>query len=89
MAAPGESSLANEPPEPVTVDSPITLGQFVKLAGLASTGGEAKQLVAAGMVRLNGEVDERRGHKLASGDVVEVRGQAREVAVRLPSSARG
>ncbi len=66
-------------PTPIAVDLPITLGQFVKLAGLAATGGDAKRLVVSGLVRVNGEVDRRRGHKLASGDIVEVQGAAAQV----------
>lgn len=66
-------------PRRVKIDLPITLGQFVKLADLAGTGGEAKQLVLAGLVKVNGSVELRRGRKLVSGDVVEVRGAAAEV----------
>lgn len=49
----------------------IRLGQFLKLAGLALEGGEARELLAAGLVRVNGRVEERRGRKLRAGDVVE------------------
>ena len=49
----------------------IRLGQFLKLAGLALEGGEARELLAAGMVRVNGQVETRRGRKLQHGDVVE------------------
>ena len=89
MMAPGGSPPAEQSPERVTVDLPITLGQFVKAAGLASTGGEAKQLVSAGLVRVNGEVEERRGHKLAAGDIVKVRGAARMVAVSQDPGRQG
>ena len=62
-------------PTPIAVDVPITLGQFVKLAGLAETGGDAKVLVVSGLVRVNGQIEKRRGHRLAPGDVVEVGGR--------------
>ncbi len=65
---------------PVAVDLPITVGQFVKVAGLAVTGGEAKQLVTAGLIRVNGQVEKRRGHKLNAGDIVESHGAAAEVS---------
>jgi len=68
---------ADRPPRSrraIAVHLPLTLGQFVKLAGFASTGGEAKRLVTAGAVRVNGEIDTRRGRKLAVGDEVEVAG---------------
>ncbi|MGA5299067.1 RNA-binding S4 domain-containing protein [Nucisporomicrobium flavum] len=54
----------------------IRLGQFLKLADLIDTGGEAKVLIAAGDVTVNGEVDIRRGRQLHPGDVVAVRGRA-------------
>jgi ribosome-associated protein len=53
----------------------IALGQLLKFAGLADTGGDAKALLAAGAVAVNGAVEERRGRALAEGDVVEVDGQ--------------
>ncbi len=64
---------------PIAVDLPITLGQFVKLAGLAGTGGEAKILVSSGVVLVNGRIETRRGRKLAAGDVVEVGGRRAQV----------
>ncbi|MEV4640959.1 RNA-binding S4 domain-containing protein [Actinoplanes sp. NPDC049548] len=59
----------------------IRLGQFLKLADLIDTGGEAKVLIAVGDVTVNGEVDTRRGRQLFPGDVVAVRGrEARVIA---------
>ncbi|MFV8382445.1 RNA-binding S4 domain-containing protein [Corynebacterium hindlerae] len=51
-------------------DETIKLGQFIKLANLVETGGEAKEVIAAGNVTVNGEVDTRRGKTLRHGDVV-------------------
>lgn len=48
----------------------IRLGQFIKLANLVETGGTAKEVIAAGQVTVNGEVDTRRGRHLRIGDVV-------------------
>ena len=53
-------------------DDVIRLGQFLKLAGLAESGAEARELVTEGEVRVNGEVDTRRGRQLHRGDVVSV-----------------
>jgi len=61
----------------------ITLDALLKAAGLASSGGEAKQLIQQGAVRVNGEVDLRRGRKVRAGDEVEAGG--RRVAVRAPA----
>jgi len=52
----------------------IRLGQLLKLAGVADSGGEAKEVLAAGAVSVNGEVDTRRGRQLAAGDVVVAAG---------------
>jgi len=49
-----------------------TLGRALKAAGLVGTGGEAKVLIQAGEVSVNGEVETRRGRRLEEGDVVEV-----------------
>lgn len=53
-------------------DETIRLGQLLKLAGLADSGGEAKELLAEGAVSVNGEPEERRGRQLRGGDVVQV-----------------
>ena len=59
----------------MTVDVPIRdesirLGQFLKLADLIDNGAEAKPLLAQEAVRVNGEIETRRGRQLAKGDVV-------------------
>jgi ribosome-associated protein len=48
----------------------IRLGQLLKAAGLVDTGGEAKLVLAEGVVSVNGEVETRRGRQLHPGDVV-------------------
>ena len=53
-------------------DDVIRLGQFLKLAGLADSGAEARELITDGEVRVNDEVDTRRGRQLHKGDVVSV-----------------
>lgn len=70
-------------PEPFDVpirDESIRLGQFLKLANLVESGAEAKPLIAAGMVRVNDQVETRRGRQLVRGDVVSLAGQAARVA---------
>jgi ribosome-associated protein YbcJ (S4-like RNA binding protein) len=51
----------------------ITLGQFIKVIGLA-TGGGAKEILEGGHVEVNCEPESRRGRKLFAGDVVAVDG---------------
>lgn len=48
----------------------IRLGQFLKFAGLLDSGGDAKEVVIDGEVRVNGEVERRRGRQLRDGDLV-------------------
>ena len=50
----------------------IDLGQLMKFAGLVDTGGDAKALLAEGVVLVNDEVDMRRGRTLRDGAVVTV-----------------
>jgi len=79
MSALADVTSAVRPPEPIVARLPISLGQFLKLAGLASTGGDAKQLVASGLVRVNSVVETRRGRKLGLGDVVDTGGASAQV----------
>ena len=53
----------------------IKLDQLLKYAGVAMTGGEAKEIVAVGAVSLNGEPCLARGKKIRPGDVVTVDGE--------------
>ena len=48
----------------------LTLAAALKLAGLADTGGQAKQWIQAGEVRVNGEVETRRKRRLVPGDEI-------------------
>ena len=52
------------------VDEMIRLGQFLKLAGLAEDGVDAKDMIEAGEVTVNGRPESRRGRQLTIGDVV-------------------
>ena len=46
------------------------INQFLKWQNLASSGGEAKFLIKSGSVKVNGEIETRRGRKLNRGDKV-------------------
>jgi ribosome-associated protein len=48
----------------------ITLGQFLKFAGIVDSGGDARALLDDEGVLVNGDIEVRRGRKLRSGDVV-------------------
>lgn len=58
----------------------IRLGQFLKYSGLLDSGGNAKEVVIDGYVKVNDEVDRRRGRQLHDGDLVTFEG--RTVRVR-------
>lgn len=53
----------------------IKLGQALKAANLVEDGVEAKIVIQDGLVKVNNEVDTRRGRKLYDGDIVEFEGQ--------------
>ncbi len=53
-------------------DGMIRLGQLLKAAGLVDSGGDAKLLLASQEVRVNGELEARRGRQLVPGDEVQV-----------------
>lgn len=56
-------------------DEFITLSQFLKIADLVQSGGEAKSFLLSHDVLVNGEKEDRRGRKLRRGDVIEANGQ--------------
>jgi ribosome-associated protein len=56
----------------VQIPAGTTLGQALKAASLVGSGGEAKVLIQAGEISVNGEVETRRGRRLRAGDVDEV-----------------
>jgi len=60
-----------------TIEVPITgemirLGQLLKLAGVADDGGQARTLIEDGEVRVDGEVDRRRGRQVQPGSLVAI-----------------
>ena len=57
----------------------ITLGQLLKFADVVSSGSEAKFYLANHEIRVNEELDNRRGRKLRSGDLVEIENVTYEI----------
>ena len=62
-------------------DEFIKLGQAMKLADLVSDGVEAKYVISDGLVKVNGEVDTRRGRKVYVCDTISYNGQDVQVEV--------
>ena len=69
-------------------DDGIRLGQFLKLAGLADTGADARVLLDLGEVEVNGEAESRRGRQLRPGDVVAVGEEQVRVSLQPAPPAR-
>jgi ribosome-associated protein len=58
------------PPSPT-----IRLDDFLKFCGIVGTGGQAKVLIQAGEVKVNGQIELRRRRQLQLGDTVELLGE--------------
>ncbi|GAB4099167.1 RNA-binding S4 domain-containing protein [Sinomonas halotolerans] len=78
--APRESSgtrpTGSTPDDLEIREGTIRLGQALKLASLVEDGVEAADLIRNGLVKVNGQIEERRGRQLAAGDVVELGGRS-------------
>ncbi len=57
----------------------IALCDLLKIEGIAQSGGQGKQMVAEGIVTVDGEVERRKTAKICSGQVVECMGQSIKV----------
>lgn len=60
-------------------DAYITLGQFLKFCNVVSSGIEAKMTIQDGLVKVNKEVETRRGRKLRKQDIIEVHHETFEI----------
>ena len=70
---PRRMDAAQEDPRDVAIRGEmIRLGQLLKLAGLVASGGDARAMLDAGVVTVNGEPESRRGRQLHRGDIVAV-----------------
>ncbi|MCK9250916.1 MAG: RNA-binding S4 domain-containing protein [Solirubrobacteraceae bacterium] len=65
----------------------IRLGQLLKHAGLADSGGDAKAMLEAGLVAVDGDVETRRGRQLGVGSVVAVDGVGSVRTTASPGSS--
>lgn len=69
--------MSTPEPTPVQIrDETIRLGQLLKLSSLAEDGIQAKEFVENGLVKVNGEIETRRGRQVRPGDTVDVNGEA-------------
>ena len=61
---------------------PVELYKLLKFESLASSGGEAKYVIALGLVRVNGEVETRKRKKIVSGDLIEFNGETYQIQLK-------
>lgn len=66
---------------------PVELYKLLKFEGLASSGGQAKMVIAEGLVTVNGETETRKRRKIVSGDIVGFAGD--EIRIQIPPSTEG
>ena len=55
----------------VITSEPIELYKILKFEGMVNSGGQAKAVIADGLVLVNGEVETRKRRKILSGDVIK------------------
>lgn len=61
-------------------DDMIRLGQLLKLANLVEDGVEATEFIKNGLVKVNDQIEDRRGRQLHAGDTITVNGQTVRIA---------
>ena len=77
--------MSNQEIEDIPIrDDMIRLGQLLKLANLVEDGVEATELIKNGLVKVNGEIDDRRGRQLHHGDTVTLHN--RTVRISAPGA---
>ena len=63
---------------------PVELFKILKFEGMVASGSEAKQVIDAGEVRVNGEVETRRRRKIRAGDTIKFAGETLVIRLQLP-----
>ncbi|CEG55971.1 RNA-binding S4 domain-containing protein [Legionella fallonii] len=53
----------------------VELFKILKFEGIASSGAEAKEMIAAGTVLVNGVIEKQKRKKMVSGDTIELKGE--------------
>ena len=64
--------------------SPVELYKILKFENLAASGGEAKYLIADGLVLVNGQVETRKRKQIRPGDKIEVHGICLDIHMAAP-----
>ena len=58
---------------------PVELYKILKFEGIRASGAEAKQAIAEGFVKVNGELETQKRKKIVAGDIMEVEGESYQV----------
>ncbi|USQ15265.1 RNA-binding S4 domain-containing protein (plasmid) [Legionella lytica] len=53
----------------------VELFKILKFEDIASSGAEAKEMIAAGTVMVNGKIEKQKRKKMVSGDTIELKGE--------------
>ena len=56
-------------------EEPVELFKILKFEGIASSGAEAKAVIAAGTVLVNGIIEKQKRKKMVAGDTIEMNGE--------------
>ncbi len=65
-------------------DDYIALCDLLKLTGIADSGGQGKQMVAEGTVKVDGQTESRKTAKIRAGQMVECRGTHVQIVAAKP-----
>ena len=63
-------------------EEPIELYKILKFESIVQSGGEAKFVIAKGLVRVNGEVETRKSKKIIAGDIIEFREEKIRIIIK-------
>lgn len=66
--------------------APVELYKVLKFENLVSSGGEAKHLIADGLVWVNGRIETRKRKKILPGDIIELDGICLEIQMETGES---
>jgi len=67
---------------------PIELCKLLKFESMVASGGEAKQVIAEGLVSVNGHIETRKRKKIVSGDIVELGTEKIRIRLDAPESKK-
>ncbi len=87
MTAPADHSDKNVPADVRIVEisrEPVELYKILKFEGMVASGGQAKVVVAAGQVLVNGKIETQKRKKILTGDTIEFNNK--KIGIKLAST---